>query len=204
MAASVETLPRWIPAASLTELESEGYLTVNVDDHTVVIFHREGKVYAVDNRCPHMGFPLDRGTIKDCILTCHWHHARFDLNTGGTFDQWADDVRAFPTKIESRQVLIDVSAPPDRRSHQLARLRDGLERNISLVIAKSILPLAVDQRGTVEAFRMALEFGARNRAAGWGGGLTTLVCLANLSKHLEGDDRPRRVVPWNLRGRIRL
>lgn len=45
-----------------------------------------GKVLAVDNRCPHMGFPLDRGTVRDGILTCHWHHARFDLATGGTFD----------------------------------------------------------------------------------------------------------------------
>ncbi len=52
-----------------------------------MIFHDHGKIFAVDNRCPHMGFPLDRGTFKDCILTCHWHHARFDLNTGGTFDQ---------------------------------------------------------------------------------------------------------------------
>ena len=52
-----------------------------------------------DNRCPHMGFPLDRGTVKDCILTCQWHHARFDLASGGTSDPWADDVRAFPVTI---------------------------------------------------------------------------------------------------------
>lgn len=36
-------------------------------------------MFAVDNRCPHMGFPLDRGTCGDGILTCHWHHASFDL-----------------------------------------------------------------------------------------------------------------------------
>jgi nitrite reductase/ring-hydroxylating ferredoxin subunit len=191
MAASVETLSRWIPAASIAELESKGRLTATVGDHTIVMFHNGGKVFAVDNRCPHMGFPLDRGTIKDCILTCHWHHARFDLNTGGTFDQWADDVRVFPTKIDAGQVLVDVSAPRDRRSHQLNRLRDGLERDISLVIAKSVIPLASDQRDTIEAFRIALEFGARHRAAGWGSGLTTLVCLANLSKHLDAEDRPR-------------
>jgi hypothetical protein len=26
-----------------------------------------------------MGFPLDRGSVDDGILTCHWHHARFEL-----------------------------------------------------------------------------------------------------------------------------
>ena len=193
MAASVDSVsatPHWIHVASLAELQKDGRATVNAGDHVIAMFYRDGKIFAVDNRCPHMGFPLDRGSVKDCILTCHWHHARFDLNTGGTFDQWADDVRAFPTRVEGDEVFVDVSVPRDRRSHHLARLRDGLERDIPLVIAKSILPLA-SQRDSIEAFRVALEFGARNRAGGWGSGLTTLVCMANLSKHLAPEDRPR-------------
>ena len=39
-----------------------------------------------------MGFPLEQGSLEDGILTCHWHHARFDLASGCTFDLWADDV----------------------------------------------------------------------------------------------------------------
>jgi hypothetical protein len=31
------------------------------------------RIYAMDNRCPHMGFPLDRGSVKDGILTCRVH-----------------------------------------------------------------------------------------------------------------------------------
>ncbi len=100
-------------------------------------------------------------------------------------------MRAFPVKIEAGQVLIDVSAPGDRRTHYRNRLRDGMERDLPLVIAKAILPLASDQRDAIEAFRIALEFGARNRRAGWGTGLTTLVCLANLSQHFDPEERPR-------------
>src|SRR5271169_3392174 len=136
MAAAVETVSRWIPAASLAELENKKRITAVVDDHTVAIFYIGARVFAVDNRCPHMGFPLDRGTVKDCILTCHWHHARFDLETGGTFDQWADDVRVFPVRIEDGTVLVEVAERGDRREHFLHRLSDGLERDISLVIAK--------------------------------------------------------------------
>jgi nitrite reductase/ring-hydroxylating ferredoxin subunit len=33
-----------------------------------------------------MGFPLDRGSVEDGVVTCHWHHARFDLASGCTFD----------------------------------------------------------------------------------------------------------------------
>ena len=77
-------------------------LVVTVEKHTIAIFLYDSKIYAVDNRCPHMGFPLNQGTVKDGILTCHWHHARFDLISGGTFDQWAGDVTSFPVEIRER------------------------------------------------------------------------------------------------------
>ena len=74
-------------------------LSVQFRNSTIALFYHNSRVYAVDNRCPHMGFPLNLGTVKDGILTCHWHHARFDLNSGGTFDQWAGDVRSYPVEI---------------------------------------------------------------------------------------------------------
>jgi nitrite reductase/ring-hydroxylating ferredoxin subunit len=39
---------------------------------------------------PAHGLPLERGCVEDGILTCHWHHARFDLESGCTFDLWGD------------------------------------------------------------------------------------------------------------------
>jgi len=42
--------------------------------------------FALDNRCSHTGFLLDRGSVEDGILTCHRHHARFDRESGCTFD----------------------------------------------------------------------------------------------------------------------
>src|SRR5207245_2534492 len=76
---------RFVRAARASDVQAKGCLAVQVNGHTVALFSRDGRMYAVDNRCPHMGFPLDRGTVEDGILTCHWHHARFDLASGGTF-----------------------------------------------------------------------------------------------------------------------
>ena len=128
-------------AISASELPEGHRRTVVVGGHTIVLFNSHGRLFAVDNRCPHMGFPLDRGTVQDCILTCHWHHARFDLETGGTFDQWADDVRVFPLRVEDGALLVDVAERADRRQHFLRRLGDGLERDIRQVIAKSVIAL---------------------------------------------------------------
>ena len=71
-------------------------------------------VRAVDNRCPHMGFPLHRGTLRDGILTCHWHHARFDLESGGTFDQFADERGIFMEKRRLLRRLSGLISPAKR------------------------------------------------------------------------------------------
>jgi nitrite reductase/ring-hydroxylating ferredoxin subunit len=178
-----------VRAASLAELRASGRLVVHVDRHTLCLFADGDEVYAVDNRCPHMGFPLHRGTLCDGILTCHWHHARFDLSTGGTFDQWADDLRRFPVEVRGDDVLVDLRPREDVVDHQRNRLRDGLERDIPLVLAKATLALMKADPTGIEAFRDGLEFGVARRGQGWFRGLTTLTCLMNLLPRLEQADR---------------
>ena len=165
----------------------QGCIVVSVGGQTVALFADDGVVRAVDNRCPHMGFPLHRGSVCDGILTCHWHHARFDLASGGTLDQWADDVPAFPVEIRDGEVFVDVALQRDERAHRRRRLRDGLERNISLVIAKSAIALTPEDTDAV--FEAGLEFGVRASADGWGQGLTILTALRNLLPLLEPDER---------------
>jgi nitrite reductase/ring-hydroxylating ferredoxin subunit len=178
-------------AAPLGEVRSRGCVAVHLDGHALALFSHGDHVYAVDNRCPHMGFPLDRGTVKDGILTCHWHHARFDLASGGTFDQFAGDVRAFPVEVRGGEVWVDLGADPDPRAYLQARLRDGLERNIPLVLAKAVIGLLDSGDDPVVPFRVGVDFGTRYRQAGWGQGLTILACMMNLVPVLSVMDRPR-------------
>jgi hypothetical protein len=138
-----------------------------------------------------MGFPLHRGSVHDGILTCHWHHARFDLASGGTFDQFADDVPSFPVEIRDDEVWVDLTPRVDPREHQRKRLEDGLERNISLVIAKAVNTLLDGGVDPVEPFRAGLTFGVRYRQPGWGQGLTIHACMMNLLPALKPEDRAR-------------
>jgi nitrite reductase/ring-hydroxylating ferredoxin subunit len=187
------TSGRWLLAGTLAEIAPNPCAVVHVEGHTLAIVRDQDRIFAVDNRCPHMGFPLDRGSVCDGILTCHWHHARFDLATGGTFDQWADDVPAYPVEVRHGELWINLAAKGDPRQHHLERLQVGLERNISLVIGKAALPLVVENPQAVEPFRIGLEFGTRNRRPGWGQGLTILGCLRNMLPKLDPDDRPRAI-----------
>ncbi len=180
-----------VHVASLADLKVTNCLTVQAERHTIVLFAYGDNVYAVDNRCPHMGFPLDKGSVKDGILTCHWHHARFDLASGGTFDQWADDVRDFPVEVRDGEIWVDLVQRHDPREQQRDRLQVGLERDISLVIAKAVILLMDNGGDPVEPFRIGLEFGSRYRDTGWGQGLTMHTCFMNMLPALDADDRPR-------------
>jgi len=175
----------------LGDVRAAGRTSVRVAGHSLALFFHNGNVYAVDNRCPHMGFPLHRGTLQDGILTCHWHHARFDLESGGTFDQFADEARVFPVEVRDGEVWVDLSPREDRPAYIRQRLRDGLERNISLVVAKSAIGLLGIGAEPAEPFRAGLEFGVRYRRGGWGQGLTMHTCMMNLLPHLASEDRPR-------------
>jgi nitrite reductase/ring-hydroxylating ferredoxin subunit len=185
-------------AARLADVQAAGCMPVTLGGHTLALFAAGDRVFAVDNRCPHLGFPLHQGSVQDGILTCHWHHARFDLASGGTFDQWADDVRAFPVEIRDGGVYVDLALRRDERAYRRGRLRDGIERNISLVIAKSVIGLLESGEDSTGPFRIGLEFGVRYRRAGWGPGLTMLTCLMSLQPHLAAEDRPRATAasPW--------
>jgi nitrite reductase/ring-hydroxylating ferredoxin subunit len=183
-----------VRAGSLSELTHAGRLLTKVGTVPVVVFWDAGRAWAIDDRCPHMGFPLHRGTVGDGLVTCHWHHARFDLASGCTLDLFADDARAFDVSIEGDDVLVAARPVGDRVGHLRARLQDGLEDGLTLVTAKSVLGLLALGVPPTEIVRAGVEFGTAYREAGWGAGLTVLVAMANLLPDLDEDDRPLALV----------
>ncbi|HXJ84030.1 MAG TPA: Rieske (2Fe-2S) protein, partial [Candidatus Methylomirabilis sp.] len=180
-----------IRVCSLADLERDGRKVVSVNGRHVLVVLDQGQVYAVDNRCPHMGFPLHRGSVSDGILTCHWHHARFALAGGCTFDPFADDVASFPVHVRDGDVWICPQPGSEgRRDHWMRKLNEGLEQSIRLLLAKSVIGL--NELGmTKEIVREAALFGLRNRARGWSSGLSILTAMANVLPRLDAEDRPR-------------
>jgi nitrite reductase/ring-hydroxylating ferredoxin subunit len=179
-----------VRVANLADVSGRRCSVVYADGRPLALFMVEGKVYAVDNRCPHMGFPLDRGSVQDGILTCHWHHARFDLASGGTFDLFADDVPVYPAWIEDGSVWVDLTPQADPYARLQERLRHGLKQNISLVIAKALIGMADYPEGNRDAFRIVLDFGVHYHRNGWQMGQTINAVMMNLQAYLDPAVRP--------------
>lgn len=163
-------------------------MTVVSGAHPPILVISDGaRCFAVDNRCPHLGFPLHRGTVEDGILTCHWHHARFDVASGGGFDLWADDLPTAAVEVRNGEVWVCPRLRhADGQEHGRRRLRDGMEHDLGLVIAKAILGLRAQGAVAIDLVREAALFGARARAD-WGAGLTVLTALANLHDALPQE-----------------
>jgi nitrite reductase/ring-hydroxylating ferredoxin subunit len=175
-------------AGSLEELKARGRLVLHGSHRPILVIYERGHVFALDNRCPHMGFPLEQGSIEDGILTCHWHHARFDLESGCTFDLWADDVPTFPIELRNGEVWVKTTlAHPDPAAHWRQRLEDGLAHDLGLVIAKAVQGQLAADVPFANVVRQVALFGVHNRD-GWGVGLTILTALANLLPLLPEEE----------------
>jgi nitrite reductase/ring-hydroxylating ferredoxin subunit len=189
--------PQRARVGTIDELQAKGCLAGKVGSQPVCVFWSEGEAFAVDDRCPHMGFPLRRGTVENGLLTCHWHHARFDLASGGTLDPFADDVRAHSVEVDGADVFVVLRSEDDPAAHHLRRLSEGLEQGFSLVLAKAVLGLMEllgPEEGALAAVREGADFGLLNREEGWGAGLTVLTAMANVLPALATQDRPLALV----------
>ena len=185
-----ERISEFIKCAEVAEIPEEGVIAVNVAGHSIALAKSNDKIFAVDNRCPHMGYPLNRGSVQDGILICHWHHAMFDLASGCTFHPFADDVQAYPIDVRDGSVYVNVGTNgADAVARWKIRLREGLEQSINLILAKSVIALRSLKTAPDAIVEVGALYGARGRRAGWGPAMTILTCMANVAEKLTDADK---------------
>lgn len=98
----------WAPVVALDDLPDGAREVVFAHDDQIVIFHQDGRLYAISNRCSHARGPLADGTLTDgCIVTCPWHGGRFDIRTGAAVGAPAAmDVPAYEVRVSEGRVEV--------------------------------------------------------------------------------------------------
>ena len=161
----------------------------------VAVFLDRGAYLATDNRCPHMGYPLSEGSIRDGVLICHWHHWEFDLKTGGCFLAFGDDVTTFP--VEKREDgYLYLGIPARERAAARRRLTDrgkrtleqGLKDRSAFLIAKAVTALRDAGATPQEIIQHGLFYGTQQTSEGWSSGVTILTVAANLWDEVDPRD----------------
>src|SRR4051794_5368589 len=104
--------------ARTTDIPPGGNKVVGVEGRDIVVFHVNGEFFALLNRCPHAGAPLEKaacvarltspepGVFERSrvgeLLRCAWHGWEFDMRNGQSyFDPKRFKIRSYPVAIES-------------------------------------------------------------------------------------------------------
>ena len=69
-----------------SELREGQPVSAEIDGLRVVLVKRNGRVYAIGERCSHLGGPLAEGQVRDDSIVCPWHGSRFALADGRVLD----------------------------------------------------------------------------------------------------------------------
>ena len=153
-----ETLHR---VASLSELQNNGRMLIKHGGKQVALFLGPKGVYACNNRCPHEGYPLSKGTVTEgCVLTCNWHNWKFDLESGETM-VGGDTLRRYPVAVEGDDVLLDFADPPGeaRIAAVLGELRDAMDKEEYGRMARLVARIEVAGGDPLDAVREAVRIG---------------------------------------------
>ncbi len=179
-------------ADEFEELEGKPF---HVNGTHLAVFKYQEKFYAVDNRCPHMGYPMSKGSIRDGVLICHWHHWEFDLKSGGCFLAFGDDLKAFPVEERSDGYLYVGLAKGEREAAKrrvIERGKRALERGLkdrsTFFIAKAVTALRDAGAPPSEIIQQGLHYGANKSSEGWSSGVTILTLAANLWDDVDANE----------------
>jgi nitrite reductase/ring-hydroxylating ferredoxin subunit len=72
----------------------------------MLLLHRGDNVFALSNRCPHMGCALASGTLEGDIIRCPCHGWAFDTRNGELVISREIRLPMYPVRLESGKVFV--------------------------------------------------------------------------------------------------
>ncbi len=92
----------------VSEIPVRGARKVRLGDLEIGLFRlTDGRVMAVENKCPHKGGPLSEGIVTGDSVICPLHSWRIGLVDGQAHAPDAGCVKKFPVQIEGEDVFLE-------------------------------------------------------------------------------------------------
>ncbi len=78
---------------------------VSVEGTPVLFIKQKGKIFVIDNRCPHQGCGFSGGSLDGLVIVCPCHDWRFNLETGEYEDEPLFKLKMYEWKVEGGKNL---------------------------------------------------------------------------------------------------
>src|SRR5438270_13548634 len=119
-------MPEAVVAALTEDVLEGGRVVVDVDGTEIGIFRLDGRLYAWENRCAHLGGPVCQGTLMNRVferldgdkrslgddfgpqlhIVCPWHGYEYDVRTGAHPADPAARLRAVEVQEQEGEILV--------------------------------------------------------------------------------------------------
>jgi len=100
---------KWYKACEIRDIEIKTSRRVLAGELTLALFHlTDGRLLAVEDRCPHKDGPLSDGIITGSTVTCPLHNWRVNLISGEALPPDCGCVKTFKTKTEDDAVWVEM------------------------------------------------------------------------------------------------
>ena len=91
-----EPVVDWIPVGCISDIPPMGARIIRLPSADVALFRtRTGRVFAIEDSCPHQHAPLSQGHVEGTQVSCPLHNLVIDLATGETADKTLACVKTY-------------------------------------------------------------------------------------------------------------
>ncbi|MEO7500755.1 MAG: NifU family protein [Casimicrobiaceae bacterium] len=100
----------WVDVAAVAEIPEGGIAERKVAERAVLLSRRGSAVSCFDNRCAHLGMPLDMGEIADGVITCSYHGFQYLLETGECLTAPEVQLKTHAVRVVGDRVQVRIEA----------------------------------------------------------------------------------------------
>ncbi|MGC8511898.1 MAG: Rieske (2Fe-2S) protein [Acidimicrobiales bacterium] len=100
----------WLRACRVQDIPADRGWPVRFGEIYLAVFDTPVGFRALENRCLHVGNPIDDGSVSGTVLICPWHGWCYDVETGDrlTTAGRRAGLRTFPVRVDGDWVYVDV------------------------------------------------------------------------------------------------
>ena len=92
-------MTKWFKIAEIGDVPPGAGRAFAIEGYSIAVFNVDGKLYAIDDSCPHQGSSLAMGRLEGYVVICRSHGMKINVS-GGEQPGSGLNVRNFP--VESR------------------------------------------------------------------------------------------------------
>src|SRR5579863_8648900 len=101
-------MTQWIKIAEIGDVPPGAGRAFEVEGSSIAVFNVDGKLYAIDDSCPHQGSSLAMGRLEGCVVTCRSHGMKVNVAAG---QGPGIDVRSFPLESRPDGLYVGLQTP---------------------------------------------------------------------------------------------